>query len=113
MKKEYIKKITKSTKFPKLNQFKGKIRRIYLILLRKKYVNDQLNIRKGECIRCGACCKFIFECPFLKNHRSLPECKIHNKRPPSCKFFPIDDRDINERNQINPKTTCGYFFKKE
>lgn len=39
-------------------------------------------------------------------------CAIYNKvRMPNCIQFPIDERDIAERNLIMPADVpCGYFF---
>ena len=94
-----------------LKLLKGKIRRFYLGHFRKSYVKLQLEKRKGECARCGACCKLIFNCPFLiENPDGTFKCKIYGKRPINCRIFPIDEKDLKERNLIS-NLPCGYYFE--
>lgn len=89
----------------------GKIRRIYLSYLRRGYIAQQRAQRLGECQRCGACCRFVFKCPFLVPDNNYGwKCSIHSKRPRVCADFPIDERDIHERNLIMPDAPCGFRF---
>jgi Fe-S-cluster containining protein len=37
-------------------------------------------------------------------------CRIHNRRPDNCRYFPLDARDVHERDIQMPLSTCGYFF---
>lgn len=66
-------------------------------------------IRSGECDRCGACCKFWVECPFLKSvggdERQLA-CRIYKVRPLQCRKYPR-----TEKEQIHHP--CGYRFGEE
>lgn len=69
--------------------------------------------RRGECNRCGASCKLLFQCPAFDDSDGSPKCLIYNDRPGVCGLFPIDERDIAERNLVNPSQPCGYTFVKE
>lgn len=88
----------------------GKLRRQYLIAFRKSYVKEGLERRFGECLRCGACCKLMTDCFFCT--RGLPTgCKIYSVRPLVCRFFPIDERDLADRDLVLPTVPCGFYFK--
>ena len=83
----------------------GKARRFYLTHFRPGYVEKQISEkRKGECERCGACCKLGLRCLWLDgdNH-----CTRYETRPTQCRKFPIDQRDIDEVPQ------CGHYFERE
>lgn len=87
-------------------QFLRKTRRTFYALFRRKYVRESIaNVRKGECHRCGACCKLLFECPFLgHDSQNLPYCRIYGDlRPAACKIYPFDKVD-SEIEQ------CGFRF---
>jgi Fe-S-cluster containining protein len=61
--------------------------------------------RRGDCNRCGECCKLPFPCPFLRyDHQGLSSCAVYYARPPSCRKYP---RTASEN--ITP-ATCGYYF---
>ncbi len=65
--------------------------------------------RVGECKRCGACCKFLVECPFLRPAKDDPktfECGAYLIRPPQCRKYPR-----SKREQIHEP--CGYRFEHE
>lgn len=66
--------------------------------------------RKGDCGRCAACCKLLFKCPFLDESGPIASCSIHDRRPDNCKFFPIDPRDLADRDFVDPENPCGFFF---
>ena len=92
----------------------GKIRRGYLGLLRSNYVKSKASLRRGECIRCGACCKLLYVCPHLEE---LPdgttECNIHERRPMNCRIFPINGRDLKDRDLVakgGHNKPCGFSF---
>lgn len=86
--------------------FVGKLRRLYLVNFKKKYVQHQIAQRQGSCQQCGTCCNLLNTCPMLlKKGR----CLIYSLcRPQSCKVFPIDQRDIREVQFYN--RTCGFSF---
>lgn len=90
----------------------GKLRRFALHSINEEYIAQMAQRRHGECRRCGYCCKMLFECPFLKN---LPDgtgrCRIHGRKPDNCTFFPIDERDLRERNLAGAPAPCGYRFQ--
>ena len=91
----------------------GVARRFFLNLFFRRYVRDSLARRAGECRRCGVCCHLIAnKCGalhFFKDGNST--CRIYNfYRLPNCITFPIDPRDIADRNLVAPDTQCGYFW---
>jgi len=88
----------------------GKVRRFYLHKFRRAYVEDQVAKRQGDCGRCAACCKLLFICPFLDESGPMATCSIHDRRPDNCRFFPIDPRDLADRDFIDPNNPCGFFF---
>jgi len=89
----------------------GKVRRFCLAALRPGLVRNRSRLRKGECVRCGACCRLIFRCPAL---HFLPDgsasCRYHQVRPMNCRVFPIDERDLTERDLVMPERACGFYF---
>ena len=90
----------------------GKIRRLYLVWLRPGETRRLHSTRKGECARCGACCKLGFHCPFLKNiDGNSTKCAIHTRRPRVCEMYPVDKRDLRDRDIIMPGTKCGFYFE--
>ncbi len=91
---------------------KGVIRRWYLNHFRRSYVRKQLESRQGECLRCSVCCQLSAPCPSLKwGGGEYSECKIYRYyRLPNCCTFPIDERDIADRNLLSPETRCGYHW---
>lgn len=91
----------------------GKLRRYYLITFRRDRVNASLARRTGECNRVGACCKLLHVCPFLDESSGEPRCRNYHRRPGNCRIFPIDERDIEERNLVSPCSSCGFSFAPE
>lgn len=88
----------------------GKIRRAFLIAFRKGRVVEKLDRRRGACSRCGACCKIMFRCPAYDDSDGNPKCLIYNDRPGVCSLFPLDEKDLRERNIVMPGTKCGFYF---
>lgn len=88
----------------------GKARRFYLHVFRRGCVERSIARRKGECRRCGACCKLMFVCPRLDETTDAVSCAIHDTRANNCRFFPIDERDLRDRDIIMPEKPCGYSF---
>jgi hypothetical protein len=93
-----------------LQQLWGKLRRFFLVGVRKKKVLDMLSRRHGACNRCGACCKLLFQCPAYDESDGEPRCLIYNDRPGVCGLFPLDERDLADRDLVMPEQPCGFFF---
>ncbi len=90
-----------------LGQFTRKWRRFLLGVFRQDYIQKNIaENREGDCHRCGACCKLLFDCPFLGNDaEDLPYCRIYgNLRPTNCHNYPFDKKD----SEIE---ICGFKFK--
>jgi Fe-S-cluster containining protein len=61
--------------------------------------------RKGQCIRCGACCKLPNQCLFLGlDEHEQYFCKIHPLRPLNCRKYPR-----TKAEQLTAET-CGFTF---
>jgi hypothetical protein len=61
--------------------------------------------RRGECIRCGACCKLPNYCPWLRfDAEGKSMCIIYPIRPLNCRKYP---RTPSE-HLTGP--SCGHFF---
>jgi hypothetical protein len=61
--------------------------------------------RRGQCIRCGECCRIVFRCPFLKRTPDGGQfCGIYSYRFPSCRKYPRAEFEWS-----TPKT-CGFYF---
>jgi len=88
----------------------GKARRLYYGAFGNGYVVNQLERRQGECKRCGTCCKLLYNCPFLDEGTDPSRCRIYGMPIPNCKIFPLDDRDIRDRDMVMPEMECGYHF---
>ena len=88
----------------------GKVRRLYLGKLRPAYVRQSAARRHGECRRCGACCKLGLRCRRLDEDATPATCVRHESRPMNCRVFPIDERDLADRDLVCPDAPCGYCF---
>lgn len=88
----------------------GKIRRAFLVAFRKGAVEEGLRRRRGACTRCGACCKILFDCPAYDDSDGSPKCLIYNDRPGVCGLFPLDARDLRDRDLVMPGRKCGFWF---
>jgi Fe-S-cluster containining protein len=63
--------------------------------------------RSGECRRCGACCKFVVVCPFLKqdpDDAGAYRCSAYKVRPLQCRKYPR-----SKGEQVHQP--CGYVFR--
>jgi len=89
----------------------GKVRRFCLALFRPGYVCRSRKRRRGECQRCGACCQLGYRCQFLRSAGDITECCFHRLRPSNCRLFPIDERDLADRDLVAPDRPCGYRFE--
>ena len=90
----------------------GKLRRTYYFFFNRNYIHRQLSRRRGACKRCGACCKILHRCPFLigANNGNRARCLIFFARHPNCRIFPLDERDLRERDFVMPEEECGFYF---
>jgi len=84
----------------------GKVRRYAISKTKKEYVKKQKKERKGNCLRCGNCCKILFNCPFADFLNGKAICKIYDVRFNVCKVFPIDERCLKDVNY-----QCGFYFE--
>jgi hypothetical protein len=89
----------------------GKLRRIFTIAFRREQVLEMLDRRRGACSRCGACCKLMFQCPAYEEKDGNPRCLVYNDRPGVCGLFPLDERDLRERDFVMPHKSCGFWFE--
>ncbi|MDD2600198.1 MAG: hypothetical protein PHO37_13390 [Kiritimatiellae bacterium] len=96
----------------RLTLVKGVLRRCFLNQCRKKYVRQHLASRQGECRRCSVCCQLSAPCPALQwSDPKCVECKLYKYyRLPNCCTFPIDERDLADRDLLAPDTKCGYHW---
>jgi uncharacterized protein len=95
----------------RLKLFRGKARRLYLALFRPGYLRAKLARRRGECRRCGACCQLGYRCGALRTQEAITACRFHKYRPLNCRVFPIDERDLADRDLIAPGQPCGFRFE--
>ncbi|HXH27431.1 MAG TPA: hypothetical protein VNL37_00185 [Candidatus Polarisedimenticolia bacterium] len=88
----------------------GKVRRFWLAHFRPAYVRRSLARRVGHCDRTGACCRLMFTCPLLDRRTNPIRCSIHDIKPTVCHLFPIDERDLRDRDIVSPDVPCGFSF---
>lgn len=88
----------------------GKVRRFYLAHFRPGYVRASQARRVGDCHRTGACCRLMFTCPLLDVRSDPVRCRVHEVKPKVCRLFPIDERDLRDRDIIAPEAPCGFSF---
>jgi hypothetical protein len=88
----------------------GKLRRSFLVSFRKRRVVEKLDRRRGACSRCGACCKIMFKCPAYDDADGSPKCLIYNDRPGVCSLFPLDEKDLRDRDFVMSGKKCGFYF---
>ena len=91
----------------------GVARRFFLNLFCQGYVRKSLARRSGECKRCGVCCHLVAnKCGALHLHHDGPStCRLYSVyRLPNCCTFPIDPRDLADRNRVAPDVPCGYSW---
>jgi hypothetical protein len=91
----------------------GKIRRAILCNFFKSRVEKKLELRRGACSRCGACCKLLLNCPAYDDSDGSPKCLVYNDRPGVCGLFPLDEKDLRERDIVMPDRKCGFWFESE
>ena len=103
---------TKTSWRDRVKQVWGTPRRLIWNVFRPGYVRENLAERTGECRRCGACCRLVVKCVFFfHDDDGLPACRAYGAfRFPNCTKFPIDHRDIADRDRIAPHEPCGYSW---
>lgn len=92
---------------------RGVTRRFFLNLFGRKYIRESLARRSGECKRCGVCCHLVAnKCGALHIHADgQSTCRLYSVyRLPNCCTFPIDPRDLADRDLVSPGTSCGYYW---
>ena len=92
----------------------GTPRRLFLNVFRPGYVRSSLAKRSGECRRCGACCRLVRRCRYFHDDDGIPACRLYaGYRPPNCSKFPIDRRDLADRDLVSPIEPCGFLWAVE
>jgi hypothetical protein len=81
------------------------LRRKYYWKFRRKYIEESLKNRKGECLQCGCCSTCMPPC--IHYDYATRKYKIYNTAPSQCKLFPFDEKDKTEYSQIY----CGYYWE--
>lgn len=92
---------------------RGVLRRFFLNVFRPGHVRASLARRSGACRRCGVCCHLVAnKCSALHLHPDgHSTCRLYNVyRLPNCCTFPIDPRDLADRDLVAPSAPCGYFW---
>jgi Fe-S-cluster containining protein len=90
-------------------QARGKLRRFVQAKFLKQNNEALLAKRQGDCNRCGACCKILFQCPFLgTDAEGQYTCKIYEQRFAQCRLFPLHAKDLRELGD-----QCSYTFEEE
>ena len=90
-------------------QLRGKARRFAQATLARQDNDALLAQRRGECNRCGACCKILFKCPFLSTDaEGQYTCRIYEKRFAQCRLYPLHAKDL-----VELQGECSYTFEAE
>jgi Fe-S-cluster containining protein len=90
-------------------QVRGKVRRFVQANVLREDTDALLSRRKGDCNRCGACCKILFQCPFLgTDAEGQYTCRIYDQRFAQCRLFPLHAEDLRELGE-----QCSYSFEGE
>ncbi len=90
-------------------QLRGKTRRFVQSTLLRQDAEPLLAKRRGECNRCGACCKILFRCPFLgTDAEGQYTCRIYDQRFAQCRLYPLRSADLRELEE-----QCSYTFEAE
>ncbi len=87
-------------------QLRGKVRRFFQAKVLEQDTEALLARRRGDCNRCGACCKILFRCPFLgTDAEGQYTCQIYEKRFAQCRLYPLHSQDLLEVKE------CSYTFE--
>lgn len=69
--------------------------------------------QRGECNRCGLCCKIQFQCPFLIEEGPYnTRCSIYTTQhaPSACLKFPLDPLDL-KLLQREVGNACTFYYE--
>jgi hypothetical protein len=69
--------------------------------------------QRGECNRCGLCCKIQFECPFFVDEGPYnTHCSIYTTphAPQACVKFPVDPMDLRLL-QREVGNACTFYYE--
>jgi hypothetical protein len=69
--------------------------------------------QRGECNRCGLCCKIQFDCPFLIDDGAFnTSCSIYTTphAPQACLKFPLDPMDLRLL-QREVGNACTFYYE--
>jgi hypothetical protein len=69
--------------------------------------------QRGECNRCGLCCKIQFQCPFLVDDGPYnTHCSIYTTphAPSACVKFPLDPLDL-KLLQREVGNACTFYYE--
>ena len=92
-------------------RLEGHRRRLRMVNKFKRLATSFLPVdtnRRGECNRCGACCKLPYPCPFLRyDDQGLSSCAVYRFRPSSCRKYPR-----TESENLTPEQ-CGFYFVRQ
>lgn len=69
--------------------------------------------QRGECNRCGLCCKIQFECPFFVDEGPYnTHCAIYTSphAPKACLKFPLDPMDL-KLLQREVGNACTFYYE--
>jgi hypothetical protein len=101
--------------YPNRNNYRilrGKMRRVMRVYLSpNRHRLPTSSTAQGSCARCGTSCKLGWQCFFWDKKNG--GCSIYAHRPLVCRVFPMDQRDIDERNLVNRREACGYRFPEQ
>ena len=87
-------------------QVAGKVRRFFRANIYTARNDELLAKRRGECTRCGACCKILVRCPFLIEEPGPSyKCAIYGEHFNQCRIYPLVPQDLQEIEE-----PCGYTF---
>lgn len=83
----------------------NKLRIFFLVNFYSSYCRRMAAMKKGECLKCGTCCK---GCPYQNEDHT---CVLYQSgRPDWCRRgFPIDSLDLK---MLKVDGTCGYYWEK-
>ena len=78
-----------------------------------KILNRWKPYQKGECNRCGLCCKIVFNCPFFFEDGKTTACMIYTTKHavPPCVSFPADPNDLREVQREVAPAPCPFYFE--
>lgn len=82
------------------------VRQVKVYFFKKRTTEYIEKHRKGDCVSCGTCCKFIRTCPYLTADN---RCGVYENRHLICRIYPVSDYDIKLVSKVSDKK-CGYYF---